>query len=57
MMHAESSLADTQKLEIPKDLMSALSSGAHKPKTDYGIEALKPSFLGRLIEKLIGPSR
>jgi hypothetical protein len=55
MMHAEPALADTQKLEIPKDLMSALTSGAHKPRTDYGIEALKPSFFGRLLEKLIGP--
>ncbi len=54
-MHAEPALADTQKLEIPHDLMSALQSGAHKPKTDYGIEALKPSLFGRLIEKLIGP--
>ena len=55
MMHAEPALADTQKLEIPKDLMSALNSGAHRPKTDYGIEALKPSFIGRLMEKLLGP--
>jgi hypothetical protein len=55
MMHAEPALTDSQKLEIPQDLMSALKSGAHKPKTDYGIEALKPSFFGRLIEKLIGP--
>jgi hypothetical protein len=55
MMHAEPALADTQKLEIPQDLVSAL--GSHKPKTDYGIEALKPSFFGRLMEKLIGPKR
>ncbi len=53
MMPAEPGLAETQKLEIPKDLMSAL--GTHKPRTDYGIEALKPSFFGRLVEKLIGP--
>ena len=53
MMHAENALADTQKLEIPQDLVSAL--GSHKPQPDYGIEALKPSFFGRLIEKLIGP--
>ena len=46
-------LAETQKLQIPPDLASAL--GQHKPKTDYGIEALKPSFFGRLVEKLIGP--
>jgi hypothetical protein len=55
MMHAEPTLTDTQKLEIPTELMSVLNSGAHKPKTDYGIEALKPSLLGRLIEKLLGP--
>ena len=47
-------LADTQKLQIPHDLMSALNSGGAK-KTDYGIESLKPSFFGRLMEKLIGP--
>ena len=53
-MHADPALADTQKLEIPHELINALSSGAHTPKTDYGIEALKPSFFGRLIEKLLG---
>ena len=53
--HSQPTLADTQKLEIPTELMSVLNSGAHKPKTDFGIEALKPSFFGRLIEKLIGP--
>jgi hypothetical protein len=55
MMPAEPALADTQKLEIPTELMSALNNGAHKPKLDYGIEGLRPSFFGRLIEKLIGP--
>ena len=55
MMHAEPALTDTQKLEIPHELMSALKTGAHKPKVDYGIEALKPSLLGRLLEKLLGP--
>ena len=55
MMHPEPALTDSQKLEIPQDLMSALKNGAHKPRMDYGIEALKPSFFGRLIEKLIGP--
>jgi len=33
MMHAEPGLADTQKLEIPKDLMTALSSGAQPCST------------------------
>jgi hypothetical protein len=55
MMHAEPALADTQKLEIPHELVNALNSRAHKPATDYGIEALKPSIFSRLIEKLIGP--
>lgn len=55
-MHADPALADTQKLQIPHDLVSALNSSG-RPKTDYGIEALKPSLLGRLIEKLIGPKR
>ena len=55
MMHAEPALNDTQKLEIPMELRSALNSSAHKPKVDYGIEALKPSFLGRLMEKVFGP--
>lgn len=54
-MHADPALADTQKLNIPHDLLSALNSGAHKPKTDYGIEALKPSFFGRILEKVFGP--
>ena len=54
-MPPEHALTDTQKLELPQDLVNALNNPAHKPKTDYGIEALKPSFLGRLVEKLIGP--
>ncbi len=54
-MHAETTLADTQKLELPQDLVLALNSRAQKPATDFGIEALKPSFLGRLVEKLIAP--
>jgi hypothetical protein len=57
MMHADPALNDTQKLQVPTELMSALNSGAHKPKLDYGIEALKPSFFGRLMEKLLGPKK
>jgi hypothetical protein len=56
-MHADSSVADTQKLEIPHDLLNALKSGAHQSKTDYGIESLKPSFFGRMVEKLLGPKK
>jgi hypothetical protein len=54
MMDADTA-ADTAKLDLPTDLVSALNSGAHKPKTDYRIEALQPSLLGRLVEKLMGP--
>ena len=54
-MHPEPGTADNHKLELPPDLVRALNSPAHKPKTDYGIEALKPSLLGRLMERLIGP--
>jgi hypothetical protein len=54
-MHSEP-LADTQKLQIPTELLSALNNG-QKPKVDYGIEALKPSFFGRLMEKVIGPKK
>jgi len=32
-MHTDG-LAETQKLQVPQDLVSAL--GQHKPKTDYG---------------------
>jgi hypothetical protein len=57
MMHAENALNDTQKLQIPTELVSALNSSAHKPKVDYGIEALKPSFFGRLMEKVLGAKK
>jgi hypothetical protein len=56
-MHAEPGLADTQKLELPQDLVTALNGRAQKPRPDYSIEALKPSFVGRLMEKLIGPGK
>ena len=54
-MSAQPIMAENDKLELPQDLVAALNNRAHKPKTDYGIEALKPSLFGRLIEKLIGP--
>jgi hypothetical protein len=54
-MPADHAAADTQKLELPKDLVSALQNSAQRPQTDYGIESLKPSFFGRLMEKLIAP--
>jgi len=56
-MHADSSLADTQQLELPQDLVSALNSHAHTPKADFGVEGMKPSLLGRLMEMLVGRPR
>jgi len=56
-MHADSSLADTQQLELPQDLVSALNSRAHTPKADFGVEGMKPSLLGRLMEMLVGRPR
>jgi hypothetical protein len=55
-MHAESTLEDTQKLQLPQDLLNAVNSGGQK-RVDYGIEALKPSLFGRFVEKLIGPRK
>ena len=54
-MHSEPA-ADTQKLQLPPDLLTALNNGSQKPRTDYGIESLKPSFFGRLLEayRLLG---
>jgi len=54
-MHAEPALTESTKLDLPPDLLKALNSPAHRPKTDYRIEALKPSLFGRIVEKLIGP--
>jgi hypothetical protein len=54
-MTAQTAPADASKLDLPTDLLHALQSGAHQHRTDYRIEALKPSLLGRLMEKLIGP--
>jgi hypothetical protein len=55
-MHAEPAHAESsKKLDLPQDLVTALKSSAHQPKMDYSIEALQPSLLGRLVEKLLGP--
>ena len=54
---ADTGLADTQKLQLPQDLLSALNGRARQPENDYGIESLKPSLWGRLIEKLLRPGK
>ncbi|HEY6483197.1 MAG TPA: hypothetical protein VIY54_06700 [Steroidobacteraceae bacterium] len=53
-MRAEPALAETHELQLPHELVSALNSRPHGNRTDYRIEALRPSLLGRLLEKLLG---
>jgi hypothetical protein len=53
-MSPEHDLDDTQKLRLPQELVSALNNRKEKPQADYHIESLRPSFLGRLVEKLLG---
>jgi hypothetical protein len=56
-MHAERSLSDTAKFELPKDLVAEMSRHA-SPRSDefYHVEAFKPSFFGR-IAALFGGKR
>jgi hypothetical protein len=45
--------AELPKLNLPPDLLTEVSR-AGASKTNYGIEALKPSLFGRVVEKLLG---
>jgi hypothetical protein len=56
-MHAERSLSDTAKFELPKDLVAEMSRHATKRSDEfYHVEAFKPSFFGR-IAALFGGKR
>ncbi|MDB6089497.1 MAG: hypothetical protein JWN85_2281 [Gammaproteobacteria bacterium] len=56
-MHADSAAtAELPQLNLPQDLVTEVSRRRTKMNTDYGIEAMKPSLFGRLIEKLLGKS-
>jgi hypothetical protein len=58
-MHAErSSLSDTAKFELPKDLVAEMSRRA-TTRTDafYHVEAFKPGFFGRIAALLTGKGR
>jgi len=48
-MHAESSVNDTAKFELPHDLVSEMSR-RNTARTDayYQLEHFKPSFFGRI---------
>jgi hypothetical protein len=56
-MHADSAAtAELPQLNLPQDLITEVSRRGAKLKTDYRIEAMKPSLFGRLVEKLLGKS-
>jgi len=55
-MYAESAVtAELPKLNLPQDLLTEVKRGG-KSKTDFGIEGMKPSLFGRVVEKLLGKS-
>ena len=55
-MHADSAVTtELPKLNLPQELLTEVKQGG-KSKTDFGIESLKPSLFGRLVEKLLGKS-
>jgi hypothetical protein len=54
-MHADSAATtELPQLNLPQDLITEVSRRGAKAKIDYGIEAMKPSLFGRLVEKLLG---
>jgi hypothetical protein len=54
MMHADSAVTtELPKLNLPQELLTEVKRGG-KSKTDYGVEAMKPSLFDRFVEKLLG---
>jgi len=55
-MHADSAVTtELPKLNLPQELLTEVKRGG-KSKTDFGVEAMKPSLFDRLVEKLLGKS-
>jgi hypothetical protein len=53
-MHADSAVTtELPKLNLPQDLLTEVKRGG-KSKTDFGVEAMKPSLFDRFVEKLLG---
>ena len=53
-MHADSAVTtELPKLNLPQDLVTEVKRGG-RSKTDFGVEAMKPSLLDRFFEKLLG---
>jgi hypothetical protein len=56
MLSDNAATTELPELNLPQDLVTEVSRRKTKAKTDYGIEAMKPSLLGRFVEKLLGKS-
>jgi hypothetical protein len=55
-MHVDSAVTtELPKLNLPQDLITEVKRGG-KSKTDFGVEAMKPSLFDRFVEKLLGKS-
>jgi len=55
-MHADSAVTtELPKLNLPQELLTEVKRGG-RSKTDFGVEAMKPSLFDRLVEKLLGKS-
>ena len=52
-MHSEISTAETATIEVPKELLQEMQRRGGR-RHDLTIEGWKPSFFGRLMEKLTG---
>jgi hypothetical protein len=53
-MHGDRLGADTQKFELPPDLVSELQRHAPTPKVDMTMDHWKPSLLDRVFALLSG---
>lgn len=55
-MHADSAVTtELPKLNLPQELLTEVKRGG-RSKTDFGVEAMKPSLFDRFVEKLLGKS-
>ncbi len=53
-MHAERAIAETPKLELPQDLVAAVSRRGPARAHDFRVEGWKPSLLGRVLARIAG---
>jgi hypothetical protein len=54
MMHGDRALGDTQKLQLPPDLVAELRRQGTGPKVELQMEHWKPSLLGRFFALFSG---